>query len=47
MQWITAQVEIGGNKAAVKLAKEGRFLNNNTTSLVELDDTNAIAYYQF
>ena len=36
---------IDDNEAADKLSKMARDLNNNTTSLVTLDDANVIALY--
>ena len=39
-----ACVGIDGNETADKLAKEASDLNNNTTSLVTLDDANVIAH---
>ena len=38
-----AYVRIDGNETAEKLAKEANDLNNNTTSLVTLDDANVTA----
>ena len=38
--------EYRDNEAADKLAKEARDLNNNTTSLITLDEANAIARYR-
>ena len=39
-------IKIEDNEEAVKLAKEARDWNNNTTSLVTLDDGNDIARYR-
>ena len=41
-----ARLIIDSNEAADKLAKEVGELNNNTPSLVTLDDTSAIARYR-
>ena len=42
MHLIPAHSGIDDNETAHKLAKEVRDLNNNTTSLITLDDSNAI-----
>ena len=44
MQNTLAHVIVDGNEAADKLLKEARDLNNNTISLVALNDANATAF---
>ena len=43
---MSAHVGINSNDASDKLVEKARDLNNNITSLITLDDANAIAHYR-